>query len=214
MVSLIFFIIAVGIFLLRKDCRREMVWSGLFTLPLFLLLPVFNQNFFEILDRGNIVHFLVQIVGVFSIGAFVSAGYKFFFHRHLVRYKHPKSHLLAYLVVGPILLVILNFIPQIRFAYAISASLLLDMLILVVIRNDLLVDAIFSGLVMAVTYGVSLIIQPYILPGRLNDFWFGPVSGLNLLFTPVEEIIIIMLFGMLMGPLYAAVNDLFERKFA
>lgn len=211
-ISLAIFLIALVIFFLRRDCRREMIWSGFLMLPLLLLLLVFSQNLAGIFEQTNVPHLLLLTLGIFSIGAVFSAIYQILFRHHFAKDKHPESHLLLYLIAGPIFLLILSFIPHLRFAYAICTSLLLDLLILAIFKRDLIVDAIYSGLAMAVVYSCSLIVLPYVLPGRLNDFWFGPISGFNILSTPVEELIIIVLFGLLMGPLYVAANAIYTKR--
>lgn len=203
----------LGLFLTRKDLRREMIISGLLSIPILIIKPALSPHFFDQLNFGQtFIFFLTRLIVGFCIGAIASAIYETFFHKILTPERHPHRQKLLYLLTGPILLFLLFLVFKVNFAYAIAASLLLDIIVLIFIRADLIWDMIFSAFSMATLYVVIFLISFRALPGDLNDFWFlDRLSSFVIFSIPVEEIIIVMLFGALWGPLYVAIKDYREK---
>jgi len=94
----------------------------------------------------------------------------------------------------------------------ILAGLACDLIIILLIRADLVFDMIFSGLAMGFLYIFIYLINFATFPGNQAKFWFtDDLIGVNFLSIPIEEIVVIFLFGALFGPLYAAIKDLREK---
>ena len=191
-----------------------MFWAGVLALPVLLIKPIVSTDFMNVADHnGGIFLFMLQRAIVsFSFGALASTIYELFFHKRITPQKHPHRPKMIWLVFGLLIFAIFYFLIKVDFVGSVIAALLYDIIILLIIRKDLIWDLIFSGFMLGILYFIIFSIIYRGIPGDIFNFWFSTNSvGVTLLSVPVEEVIAVMLFGGLFGPLYVAIKDLKEK---
>ncbi len=208
-----FVIIAAAIFYIRKDLRRQMIWAGLYSLPLLLIVPITSHNFLAIAEQnGGVWLFLLQrIILSFSFGAVAAALYEGLLQRHFTPSPHPQRRHFLWLTTGIFVFFLAHWVLHLSFILSIILSLGIDIIFVLAFRRDLLTDLLFSGLGMGVLYLVIFTVVNPTVPGDFANFWFSEqITGLTVLSIPIEELIAVFLFGALWGPLYVAVKGLRE----
>jgi hypothetical protein len=82
---------------------------------------------------------------------------------------------------------------------------------ILVIRKDLVWDLLFSAFSMGVLYFLIFLVIYRGFPGEIQNLWFGSsLIGITLFSVPIEELLIVMLWGALWGPIYVVIKDLKE----
>lgn len=193
----------------RPDLRRQMIWAGFLVLPVLAIQPLISNGFWALLTPQQTLLFLVtRGLASFSLAAIAAAVYEGFWRRYFTPAPRPNRHHLLWLLVGPVIFAGLKLLGS-SFVFSLVISLLIDLIIGLALRPDLLWDVLFSGLLMGLLYGLLFWLLEAAIPGDLvNLGWFSLPSGLNFFGLPVEELIIVILFGTLWGPLYVAIKDL------
>lgn len=205
---------ALVIALFRKDLRREMLWAGLLALPILLIKPLISTDFMNVASQnGGIALFLLERAAIsFSFGALASAIYESFLHKKITPKKHPHRPKMIWLALGIVVFIFFYFLIGTNFVLSVIAALVYDIVILLILRRDLIWDLIFSGAMLGVLYFIIFSVLYRGMPGDTHNFWFSDNSiGVTLLSVPVEEIVAVMLFGALWGPLYIVIKDLKEK---
>ena len=207
-------VLALIVFVWRRDLRPKMLASGLLSLPILFIKPLIATDFSDFAgSEGGVGLFILnRAIISFSFGVLASALYEIFFHKHLTPLHHPHRPKLLYLLAGPVLFFLLYFLLPLPVVTALIISLLVDLAILAVIRFDLIWDVIFSGAAMGTLYLIIFVTAFSALPGDINNLWFSnQLSGANVFSLPIEELVCVALFGALFGPLYVAIKDFRER---
>ena len=207
-------VLALIVFVWRRDLRPKMLASGLLSLPILFIKPLIATDFSDFAgSEGGVGLFILnRAIISFSFGVLASALYDIFFHKHLTPLHHPHRPKLLYLLAGPVLFFLLYFLLPLPVVTALIISLLVDLAILAVIRFDLIWDVIFSGAAMGTLYLIIFVTAFSALPGDINNLWFSnQLSGANVFSLPIEELVCVALFGALFGPLYVAIKDFRER---
>lgn len=210
----IFIFFVLLIVFLRKDLAREMFIGGLLALPVILIKPVTSLDFYTVaLQNGGIFVFLIErILLGFSFGAISTSIYEIFFHKKITPLKHPLRKKLVWLTLGPLLFLLFQFVFGQVLIISILAGFLVDIIVVILIRKDLIWDMLFSGLCMGILFIIIFTATMRGIPGQTEHLWFSnSFSGVNLFSLPVEEIITVFFFGALWGPLYIALKDMKER---
>ena len=207
-------ILAGLVFWRRPELRRPMIWGGSLAWPILLIKPLTSVGFFPLLTTAQLSEFfLARAVVVFALGALSAALYEACLARHFVRGQKQQRHYLFYLGVGPVIFLLLFLTFQLPFASSLTLAILVNLVILLVSRRDLVWDAAFAGLFFAALYGVIFIVAFNSIPGDTRQLWFsGSLSGLTLLGLPIEELTTALFFGLLWGPLYVALKGIKEKE--
>jgi uncharacterized protein YvpB len=202
-------ILAILVAIFRKDLRFRMVLAATLSVPILLVTPLTNPNFLQIVAGQDLFIFLAsRLVIAASFAALASAIYEVFFHRKVTPVQHPHRSRLLWLVSGLLVLTILLLFHQ-SLIVAILAGLVVDLTIVLILRPDLVWDVIFSGFSMGVLYLAIFLVTFRGFPGGLENLWFtNTYSGLTLWSLPIEELLAVILFGSLVGPLYVAIKVL------
>lgn len=197
----------------REDLRRELVTAGLMAAVIMLIITSLNETYLLLLSESALSRFVVRS-GLFSFffGGLAAVLYEVFLHKKLVPVPHPKRHELVWLWVGPIVSSLMILGSDTPVAVAVVIGLALETIILLLIRKDLVWDALLSGIFLGLIYIVILLLGFRIPPGSFSEFWFAsPLSGVLVGPLPVEELIVVFLFGALWGPLYEGLKGLKTR---
>lgn len=203
-------VLAVICAFLRRDLIREMVLAGLLSLPILLLKPLISSNFIQVANNnGGLWLFLIEkIIISFSFGALASSVYEIFFHKKITPLKHPLRKKLLWLIVGPVLFVVLVILFNQNLALSLTIGLVVNIIIVLIIRTDLIWDAIFSGFSMGLLYFIIFAVSYRGFPGDIHNLWFSNTTvGITAFSLPIEELLIVFLFGAFFGPLYIALKD-------
>ncbi|OQA04505.1 MAG: hypothetical protein BWY68_00263 [bacterium ADurb.Bin400] len=206
---------AIVIFWFRRDLRREMIWSGLLALPVLIIKPLSSTNFLIAASSNpNLFLFILERAVIsFTFGAIASALYETLLHKRITPIKRPYRSIMLWLAIGPVILMILHIVLNYSIIISLLSGLLADILVIIIFRPDLFWDLLFSGLGMGTLYLLIFSITSSTMPGDLNNLWFTDnMLGLTFFGLPVEEIVAVILFGALWGPLYVAIKDLKEIK--
>ena len=200
-------ILAVLVAIFRKDLRYQMFLAAILSIPILLIKPLTNPNFLQIITSRELIIFIAwRLVITTSFAALAVAIYEVFFHKKISPIIHPHRSRLLWLITGLLVLTILLLLHQ-SLIVAILVALLVDLVIILILRWDLVWDVIFSGFSMGTLYLIIFLITFRGFPGGLNNLWFtNTISGLTLWSLPVEELLAVILFGALIGPLYIAIK--------
>jgi hypothetical protein len=181
-----------------------MVWAGTLSLPIFalklLIVPQFG------VDLQSVSLYLPLLISAlifgFTFGGIAAVTFEIFFHQKLNTVAHPHRIHLNWLIFGPIVFALGILLLKLPFANAISLGFFIQALILIILRKDLLWDAVISGVFIGLMYVLFYYLFFTVIPGQLNTLWFSDLSGISLFGLPVEEIVAIFTFGLLWGPIY------------
>ncbi len=202
-------IFALLVAIVRKDLRFQMFLAAVLSIPILIIKPLTDPNFLQIIAGLDlIIFFAARLIIVASFAALAAAVYELFFHNKISPVPHSQRPRLLWLLSGLLFLAILLLLGQ-SFIVAILAALLVDLIIVIILRPGLIWDVIFSGFFMGFLYLFIYLIAFRGFPGGLNNIWFTDrLSGLTLWSLPVEELLAVVLFGALVGPLYTAIKTL------
>lgn len=202
-------LLAIGIGIWRPGLRRQMIWAGFLALPVLVIQPLISEGFWPFLTFKEVLVFsLTRGILCFSLAAVANSIYETFWHKYFTKEDHPPRHFLISMLAGPAIFAALILLGA-SFIFSLAFSLFINLIIVTVARRDLIWDMIFSGLMMGLLYGLLFWITSAAMPGDLANFgWFGQPYGLNVFGVPIEELIAVILFGTLWGPIYVAIKDL------
>lgn len=197
-------IIPVAIIVIKRpDLSRQMLFGALMALPVLAIQPLlFSQ--YHIASTSDI---FVRVIASLAIGALAAGIYEALLHKHFVLPHKPSRRAMIYLFGGPIIFGLMKAFDH-SFVLSLLVALTLDLVIVLVWRRDLVWDAAFSAIAMAGLYLILYLLAFRGLPGVATNFWFAELpSGVTILGLPVEEWLVIALFGALWGPIYVAIKD-------
>lgn len=148
----------------------------------------------------------------FSIGGIAAFSYETLFVNHICYCKRKKLafewFLLLFAVVEGLAMVVLNNILKINSIFTSSTGMILAAIIMLYIRRDLVVNALASGVLVAVVMFVIYLIPQILFPQAhyfMQRYWllYGRPEG-TLIWghIPVTEMIWGFSWGLVWGPIY------------
>ncbi len=203
---LIVFIVWVFLFLKRKNTRKEMWIMGIITAPLPpIMAHIFYQDYWE-------PNYLLSFFGVsfeeilfgFLIGGIAAVIYEVVFMKKFKKIPPTKSKTIIILCILFLFsLIIFKVFLDINSIYSSSIALLLFGTTIILIRKDLLKNAISSGILLLIMAFILYIIYIKIFPTIISDFWkLETLSGILIFEIPIEELLWFFSWGFFAGPLY------------
>jgi len=213
----IYWYLIIGIYLallyLRHDLRKLMLFFGIFALPCIVIWPMISMDFSNIVDSNGIFIFiLARVMITFAVSGILLVIYETYFHKFFNLLNKPYRQKLIWLFFSIIVFFVLHYLFNFNLALSLIGSLALNLLMVLLINAMLVWDLIFSAVGMGVAYLVIFIITFANLPGDVISFWLTQnLSGINLFSLPIEELLIIIAFGALWGPVYVAFKDIREK---
>ncbi len=210
-------------FLLRKDLRKPMIWSGaayaaLMTI-IFIIIKVTSLFFIiesyrtvnpgywspnTIFDLNRITggHSIEDALFMFFTGGIVAFIYEFFFHKKIklkINYKHHVKAIIFSLIVFIIFVAFykINLIyPLILFGFAGALFIWFS-------RKDLIKHSLIGGIVFLVIYFISFNLINLLYPNFIEQTYnLNNISGILLFKIPLEELLFALSFGLLWSPFY------------
>lgn len=144
----------------------------------------------------------------FAVGGLAAVGYELFMGKHLKHYRlrhslgGEVSHTLV-LGIGLVTIFTTYYLFKINFMYAVYLGIVVNLILVMIARHDLIHKAIFSGIIFGIFYMVFFISFTSIFAPDFINLWnLKSLSGIILLGIPLEEIIWAGGIGALVGPLY------------
>ncbi len=199
----VFFII----FYSRKDLRKRMVKIGFGVgITGILAEPVFFQDYWRPYLLFSFGHFggIEDFFFGFALGGVGTALYDVVFHKRFRRKGHPHLWIVPLLILSELLCILIFFNGlKVNSIYASAIGFVIPAFIIMVVRKDLIVETIFSAILVGSLMVFLEMLVLLFAPTYLENFYllYGKAP---LLFgiVPITEFIWGALFASVAGPLY------------
>ncbi len=198
-------IVWVLIFLYRRDLRKEMMAMSIIIGSASVITCYIwwtDDWWYPVTLTGTRVGIEEFILG-FATGGIMSSIYEFIFRKTLYR----KVVVPAHLALGTIVfLVLLTEVGRKLFSlstfWASTIAMIFTASMMLIIRKDLVLNAIVSAVSMMVISGLFYASLIFLSPEWISITYKYPLSGIRLYNIPVEEFVFWFLAGFLFGPFY------------
>ncbi len=195
--------------------RRAMIWASIFTTPFGLTEPLFVPEYWSppsLFDLANKTGFDIEsLIFCFGIGGVGSVLYNLFTkqvpvplsatERNKPLHRHHYKALSAPIIAFPIL----YFLPFVNWnpIYPSIIAMIIGTIANVLCRPDLKRKSWIGGLLFLIFYIIFLVGLELTAPGYIERVWnVDALSGINILFMPIEEILFAITFGMYWSGVY------------
>jgi len=209
--GIIFLIIWVILFLLKKDIRKEMlIISIIFGFAGLIVEPVYIQDWWSPLTITNTLIGIEDFLFGFVIGGIAATIYSHIFNKKIkikkINLKKGFKRNLNFGLFGAIFAILFFSSFYILKFNSLHSSLIafgIGILTMYVKRKDLIVNSILSGFLLLFIAFIVYTITGFITPGWVTTFWtFKNVPKIIFLGIPIDDIIWYFLAGAFIGPLY------------
>lgn len=209
---LVFGVLGIVILITKPAVRQHYLLGCLAALPLLLVDPFLRIGYFEQLSTTQLIwHFLLQALVAASFGGVAAVLYELVFSVHFTKQRSGKRAHLSVFLIGLFVSIGLFLFGVFPLVTAIVIGLLINTALLIAFRSDLLWDATFSAIGTGILYAIMFTIIAR-EPGSVEGLWFtSGLSGATIAGLPIEELLVIALFGSFFGPIYTAAKSLYER---
>ena len=141
----------------------------------------------------------------FFIGGIASVIYEVLFRKHFrtIKKRRPKSFVTLLVFALFVFVTSILFISGLNSIYSTSIAMILIGVLVSVLRKDLFIDSVMSGLLMGLTLFILYFIFLNLYPEAISRWWLiHNISGLFVWKVPVEELLWAFGLGVMVGPLY------------
>lgn len=143
----------------------------------------------------------------FAIGGIIAVIYELFMkgkvkHQRLCNCYNGEFFHGLILGIGIIVIFLTYALFKINFMYAVYIGIVVDVVLIVITRPDLLKKVLYSGLLFGLLYFLFFSILSFFTPSFIKHWNLSNLSGIILLGVPVEEILWAIGAGGLLGPIY------------
>jgi len=214
--SVLFLIIWLILFWLRKDLRQQMLFVSI----IFLIIGPFVQFVYTI-DWWKPLTITGTLIGIedfifaFSIAGIASVIYEEFFKKK-TKSKKKKENIKSFILLLGLAAVLFFgtfYAFKIHSFYSSIISLFVPTLVILWQRSDLIKDSLFSGILMVLLSIVCFSIIDIFMPAVIQNFWyFHNLSGIMILSAPLEDVVWFFFVGMFIGPLYEYWKNIFYTQ--
>ncbi len=195
------------VFISQKRLRREMLFASLLVTPAALSEVFFVPGYWTPDAIGNPKLSVEDFIFTFAIGGIISVIYELFLgkntqHQRLCRCF--KGEIFPGLILGSgVIAILLAYVTlKINFMYAVYLGIIIDTVLVVITRPDLLPKVIYSGLLFGLLYFFFFSLLSFFIPGFIRHWNFTNLSGIIILGVPLEEILWAIGTGGVVGPIY------------
>ncbi|MBI2498809.1 hypothetical protein HYV88_01045 [Candidatus Woesearchaeota archaeon] len=213
--SLILLIIWILLFEIKKEVRKEMLLTSIFTAPLGLTEFIFVPEYWDPPTIFNLAKTtgldIESLIFSFAMGGIASILYEELFKvKHItLSSKERKKHTLHYFYVFVPILVFLffYFMTNLNPIYVTAISLFLGAIAIVNCRKDLKDKIIKGGFLFLGLYFIFFILFIAMYPNYVSNVWnFSAISGILIFGIPLEELMFAFTLGMYWAGLYEHIN--------
>lgn len=217
-------------FLMRKDLRPAMLWSAKFYIIIltigFAVLwaahisPAYriNPGYWtppSLFDLNNITdgYGIEDAIFMFFMAGIAASAYELLTKRRITAKPDERLKKRHALSVGLLAAVIVCAALRLNEIYLLILFHFFGGLVMVYYRRDLLKQAVCSGLVLMVVYGVFFVLFDLVFANFIGTHYhLQHTSGLMPLGIPLEEYLYGLAFGFMWGPLYEYKHQLRETS--
>lgn len=206
------------IFVMRKDLRKEIIFSSILITPLGATDIFFIPFYWNPQTLFNFNPGIESFLFSFAVGGIASALYEFLFKKHLTRIRESKrmhhKQMIYFALAIIISLTISYFIFGKNYMPAMILAGFVGAITIAIMRRDLIKEILVGGLFFMIFYSLfTIILNNIIWPGIFGRVWnFSNLSGFSLLGVPIEEIIWSLATGMLIEPIYEYIKEYKIKK--
>ncbi len=211
LMALVFLVFWLVLFIWRKDTRKEMlVMSVIFSLAGSVANIIYTQDWWRPITLTKTIIGPEDILVGFMIGGIAAVLYEIIFKKKLKIKNQNKANrtkrnfcLFLLLLFSAILFFGCFYVIKLNSLYSTIATFVIPTIIIYIARKDLIVNSLFSGLLLV---GVASLVYgalELMTPGWIKTFWyFKNVPDMVLLNVPLDDLIWYFLGGLFIGPLY------------
>ncbi len=219
--SLLFMIPGIIIYILREDLRKVIHIMALCSIPFAFTERFFYPSYWEPVFLFNLIDILgfgiEDILFVIGLSAFTSTAYAFFTNRsyHIIGELQTKQVVLKCLTVlgSTFLMIGLILVMDITIIYGSFLIMTIISLIIFIKRKDLLIPGLTGGFLATTVYTLLCLCLTMLLPGVFKLTWHtDQFLNIFIIGIPVEEIIYGFTSGMVSTVFYPFVFNLRFRK--
>ena len=206
-----FFLVWLGLFLWRKDIRKEILIISL----IFGILGPFGQviyleDWWSPLTVFGTKVSIEDFLFAFLVGGIASVIYEDIFKKRVKIRKVSKEiekrrniNLVLFMVFGISLFLVFHYVFGLNTFYSSILLAISEILILYTQRRDLIIDSLVSGILLVLVSSLVYKITTLITPGWIDAFWhFKNTPYIIIWNLPIDDIVWYFLFGAGVGPLY------------
>ena len=156
-----------------------------------------------------------DLLFAFLIGGIASVIYEAIFKKRYVKKQGQKYPywILAIIIFGFSWMIFGSIILKFNSIYVSIASFLMAGIPMLVFRNDLIENALLSGLLVAILMFIFYLFFLFLYPGIIQKWWLlSNISGILIFGAPLEELIWGFSWGFLAGPVYEFIYGLRFKK--
>jgi len=205
------FIIWGLLFFIRKDTKKEMlIISFLFGIGGLIVDPIYSSDWWFPMTITNTLPGIESFLFGFSVAGIASIIYLDVLRKKLKIKKANKSvevrrnfnlFLIGFLLLG--LFFGFYFILKWNSFWASFPAFLIPLGIIYFKRRDLIINSVFSGLLLAIVSFLFYWIPELVTPGWILNTWnFEMISGILIFGVPLEDLVWFFLAGLIIGPYY------------
>jgi len=211
-------VVWIGIFIFRKDLRKEIWWSSIVCAPLGLFEPVWFMYYWDprptLFDLTTKIGFDIEsVLLMFFIGGIAGSFYEIIFHRRLklshkidIKLPHLFGLFLFVYIIG-------QFIFNINAIYSTYMGVFSCLLAIAIIYPEYLRIFLYSGLSFMVIYCGLFMIFNLLFPGYVQQVYaVAQISGISFINIPIEEWLFALFFGGMWAILYPLSRGYFPSK--
>ncbi len=188
----------------RSDLRKEMLWmSSLMAFGSFVTSYYFwTKDWWRPLTITGTRVGIEDILLGFAIGGIEAVIYEVVFKKKYYKRKlHPHNFLLPLLLLIQLITFLFWGVGLTSF-WSCVLSLILVSTGVFIIRRDLLMNGILSGILTMLIAMLDYYFIMLISPQWIDHTYLSSLSGVRITGIPIEELIFWFLAGLLFGPLY------------
>jgi len=181
------------IYLKRGDLRKEILWASFAGMPFgvldYLLVPRcwHPDSLFNLINRFGMG--IESFLFLFFMSGLCSVIYEFVFRKKIEKTNKHGSHVLALVAPLAAFFAFAIFFPG-EAIYVFIAAGIIGTFFIVLARRDLLLKAIFSGVLFAIFYGFVFFLVVRLFPELVQNFYnLENMAGIFIAGVPLEEIL-------------------------
>lgn len=219
----ILFIIWLWAFIIRRDLRKPMIWSGVFYLIINTLLFIIFKFFFLIgtlrnsstivpgywspdtlfnLGRTTGGYALEDAIFMMLVGGIATFLYDYI-HRKKIKIKKNRKHHVRAPIIGFFIAIVFALITQANIIYALMVFGIVGAASIWIERKDLIKNSLFGGFAFLIIYFLAFLLFNWIFPGFISQAYnLKNLSGILVLTVPLEELLYAISFGLIWSPIY------------
>ncbi|MBI2142644.1 hypothetical protein HYU15_04130 [Candidatus Woesearchaeota archaeon] len=200
----------IGLFIHRKDVRKEMLFVSLIVAFFGLALEglALTKDWWQPETITGTIIGIEDFIYGFAIAGIAAVIYEEIFKRKLherKKGKHDNKDIAISLALMLVTFSISFFALKIHSFYSTVLALSFGAAYILAKRPDLTIDSIATGTILTIIGLLGYLIVNAFSPGFVNDWFFmDKLSGILILGYPIEDLIWYFLTGMLLGPIYEA----------